>query len=259
MVSFRLANYLAGLAYDDTDFDPEVKFACKSKQLTCICLQCAAFSRRYLHGLANPFVHPLKVRTQILVFRNLPRLASPFGQGLKANVSFLLRERAACKAEGAPFFHFPCFTFLTLNFSFRFVFYVQIRPVSQSCAVAKSDHSGRPLDSQTCYTNFWPQQKLPKFGFRTRTTALWPVEQSSILSAKFDCLVPQKFSLLATAHDCETGLFTLLHSGFVVRTFEILHPGPRGFLSAREERERSGERKPLVAGDANLTIMQQST
>ena len=115
MVSFRLATYFAGLAYDDTDFDPEVTFACKSKQLTCICLKFAAFSR-YLHELAsrlaNPFAHPLKVRTQILVFRNLPRLASPFGQGLKANVSFLLRERVACKAEGATFFHFPCFTFL---------------------------------------------------------------------------------------------------------------------------------------------------
>ena len=32
--------------------------------------------------------------------------------------------------------------------------------------------------------------------------------QSSILSAKFDCLVErrQSFSLLSTAHDCETGL-----------------------------------------------------
>ena len=33
--------------------------------------------------------------------------------------------------------------------------------------------------------NGWPQQKLAKFGFRTRTTAIWPMEQSSILSAKF--------------------------------------------------------------------------
>ena len=33
------------------------------------------------------------------------------------------------------------------------------------------------------------QQKLPKFGFRSHTTALWPMEQSSILSAKFDCPV----------------------------------------------------------------------
>ena len=36
-------------------------------------------------------------------------------------------------------------------------------------------------------------------------------------------------------------------------------PGPRGFLLPRgdekREKERSGERKPLVAGDANLTTM----
>ena len=33
--------------------------------------------------------------------------------------------------------------------------------------------------------------------------------QSSILSAKFECLVVrrQNVSLLSTAHDCETGLF----------------------------------------------------
>ena len=38
-------------------------------------------------------------------------------------------------------------------------------------------------------TNGWPQQELPQLGFRTHTTALWPVEQSSILSAKIDCPV----------------------------------------------------------------------
>ena len=66
-------------------------------------------------------------------------------------------------------------------------------------------HSGGPLDSQTWHTNGWSQQKLPKFGFHTHTTALCPMEQSSILSAKFDCPVARKnFSLLATAHDCET-------------------------------------------------------
>ena len=60
--------------------------------------------------------------------------------------------------------------------------------------------SGAPLDNQTWYTNSWLQQKLPKFGFRSHTTALWPVEQSSILSAKFDCPVAcQNLSLLATA------------------------------------------------------------
>ena len=34
------------------------------------------------------------------------------------------------------------------------------------------------------------------------------MKQSSILFAKFDCPVAHKnFSLLATAHDCETGLY----------------------------------------------------
>ena len=59
--------------------------------------------------------------------------------------------------------------------------------------------------------SLWLQQKLPEFGFRTHTTAISPVEQSSILSAKFDCPVArQNVSLLATAHDCETGLWSSL-------------------------------------------------
>ena len=40
----------------------------------------------------------------------------------------------------------------------------------------KVRNSGGPLDNQTWQTNIWPQQKLPKFGFRTHTTALWPME-----------------------------------------------------------------------------------
>ena len=37
------------------------------------------------------------------------------------------------------------------------------------------------------------------------------MDQSPILSAKFDCPVAhQNASLLATAHDCKTGLFTRL-------------------------------------------------
>ena len=53
----------------------------------------------------------------------------------------------------------------------------------------------------------WTQQKLPKCGFRTHTTALWPMEQFSILFAKFDCPVArQNCSLFATAHDCESSL-----------------------------------------------------
>ena len=70
------------------------------------------------------------------------------------------------------------------------------------------NNSGGPLDNQTWHTNDWLQQELPKFGFPTsHTTALCPMEQSSILSAKFDCPVACKyFSLLDTAHDYESGL-----------------------------------------------------
>ena len=35
-------------------------------------------------------------------------------------------------------------------------------------------HSVGPLDNQTWNTNGWPIQKLPKFAFRTHTSALWP-------------------------------------------------------------------------------------
>ena len=45
--------------------------------------------------------------------------------------------------------------------------------------------------------------KAYKVWFRTHTTALWPMEQTSLLSAK---------SLLAIAHDCETGLLTTKHA-----------------------------------------------
>ena len=52
------------------------------------------------------------------------------------------------------------------------------------------------------------------------------MEQSSILSAKFDCPVARyNISLLATAHDCETGLLTqstfAWHYEDVERTFEV--------------------------------------
>ena len=88
------------------------------------------------------------------------------------------------------------------------------KPVAQSCAVAvEVKHSGGPLQNQTWLTNGWSQKKLSKFNFCTHTTALWPMEQSSILSAKFDCPVArQDFSLLPTAHDCETGPFSCLFS-----------------------------------------------
>ena len=41
---------------------------------------------------------------------------------------------------------------------------------------------------------------------RAQTTALWPMEQSSILSVQW----PTRISASATARDCETGLFVTL-------------------------------------------------
>ena len=62
-----------------------------------------------------------------------------------------------------------------------------LKVASQSCAVAKSETFWRATGQSTWRTNGWLQQKLPMFGFRTHTTALSPMEHSSVLSAKFDC------------------------------------------------------------------------
>ena len=59
-------------------------------------------------------------------------------------------------------------------------------------------YSGGPLDNQTWNTNGWVHQKLLKFGFRTHTTALRQVQQSSILSLKLDCPAARQNVLLAT-------------------------------------------------------------
>ena len=64
---------------------------------------------------------------------------------------------------------------------------VAYKPVSQSCA--ENWNIMAPLDNHTWFINSWPQQKLPKFGFGSQTTALWPMYQSCILYAKFDCPV----------------------------------------------------------------------
>ena len=57
-------------------------------------------------------------------------------------------------------------------------------------------------------------------GVCTHTTALWPVEQSSILSAKFDCPVAlQNFSHISIAisvHDCEIMAYYKNHLKFLV-------------------------------------------
>ena len=63
----------------------------------------------------------------------------------------------------------------------------------------------RPLENQTWHTNGCLEQKIPKFGFHTHITALWPMKQSCILFAKFD--YPGAFqnsSFLTTVYDCET-------------------------------------------------------
>ena len=68
----------------------------------------------------------------------------------------------------------------------------------QESTLSKSERF-RWATGQSRQTNGWPQQKLPKFGFRTHTTALWLIDQSSILSDKFDCpLARLDFSLLST-------------------------------------------------------------
>ena len=76
------------------------------------------------------------------------------------------------------------------------------KPISQSCAVAKSEKFWWATGQQR---HGLQHQKV--WFFRTHTTALWPIEQYSTLSAKFDRPVAcRSLSLLATAHDCETGL-----------------------------------------------------
>ena len=84
-----------------------------------------------------------------------------------------------------------------------------VKPVSQSrAAVAKSENSGATGQSNLAYKRLASKKRFQSLVFVTTQTALWPMEQSSILSAKMDLTAPQNLSLLATAHDCETGLYT---------------------------------------------------
>ena len=105
--------------------------------------------------------------------------------------------------------------------------------LSQSCAVAKSEKLWRAIgQSNLVQSNSWLQQNLPKFCFWSLKTAVWPMEQSSILPAKFDCPVAcQNFSLIhvASACDCKTQSYAVL-----VYTAGN-YPGRRGFLSPRRE------------------------
>ena len=77
------------------------------------------------------------------------------------------------------------------------------KPDSQSCAVTKSETFWRATGHPNLAYKWLPATKASKVGLRTHTTALWQMEQSSILFAK--CVYPvdrQNFSLLAIAHDC---------------------------------------------------------
>ena len=100
-----------------------------------------------------------------------------------------------------------CCSKFRLTGEFHTVAWLLKKPLSQSCTVAKSENFWQPLGNQAWYTKDWLQQKLSKFGFHTHATALWPVEQSSILFTKSYCPVACcNFSLFTTAHDCETDL-----------------------------------------------------
>ena len=72
------------------------------------------------------------------------------------------------------------------------------KPVSQSCAVTKSGQILVNHWTINLVYKWLAATRASKVWFLTHSTALWPVEQSSILSAKFDCPVAcQNFSLLA--------------------------------------------------------------
>ena len=82
------------------------------------------------------------------------------------------------------------------------------KPVSQSYAQwLRLKHSDGPLDIQTWQTEWKtvPLAKVQLCEYENKTLEAFAAARC--LYAKFDCSVArQKFSLLATAHDCETGL-----------------------------------------------------
>ena len=82
------------------------------------------------------------------------------------------------------------------------------------------NNSGRSLDNQTWQTEWKtaPMAKVQLCEYENQTLEAFVV--ASRLYVKYDCAVAgQNFSLLATGHDCETGvlfycLFTpLVHQG----------------------------------------------
>ena len=74
--------------------------------------------------------------------------------------------------------------------------------------MAKSENSGGPLENQTWQTE-WKTAPLAKVQLcEYENQTLEAFVAASRLSATFHCAVArQNCSLLATAHDCESGLF----------------------------------------------------
>ena len=69
-------------------------------------------------------------------------------------------------------------------------------------------HSGGPLDNQTWQTEWKTAQLATVQLCEYKNHTLEASVVGSHLSAKFDCPVAhQNVSLLATVHDCETGLY----------------------------------------------------
>ena len=69
----------------------------------------------------------------------------------------------------------------------------------------KVTDSGGPLDNQTWHTYKMAahNKSFTKSGFRTHTTALRPMEKSSMLSAESDCpMACQNAYFPGTVHDC---------------------------------------------------------
>ena len=79
----------------------------------------------------------------------------------------------------------------------------------------KVTNSGWSLDNQT-WQKEWKTAQLAKVQLcEYENQTLEAFVAASCLSAKFDCpMAHHNFSLLATAHDCETGLVTKSQKSF---------------------------------------------
>ena len=97
----------------------------------------------------------------------------------------------------------PCFVYIRINAKSQF---------HKSCTVAKNEIFWWATGQSNLEYKQLTAAKSSKVQFSyTHTLTLWPMEQSSILSAEFHCPVArQNISFLATAHDWVTRLLTKL-------------------------------------------------